>query len=135
MDLKTKFIEGINSEGSALKQIFSFNYTPKTIYERNELGEISLIFGKYYQSSIPDNLIIYGSVGCGKTVSIVYLIEQLEQLKEVNTDGVEPTAQVTGLENVLRPDSIAACPEEEMKKLVAMAPEHEDNLVKTRSVF
>ena len=63
------------------------------------------------------------------------ILDYVEQLKEVNTDGVEPTAQVTGLENVLRPDSIAACPEEEMKKLVAMAPEHEDNLVKTRSVF
>jgi len=69
------------------------------------------------------------------TQQLSSILDYVEQLKEVNTDGVEPTAQVTGLENVLRPDSIAACPEEEMKKLVAMAPEHEDNLVKTRSVF
>ena len=69
------------------------------------------------------------------TQQLSSILDYVEQLKEVDTEGVEPTAQVTGLENVLRSDLIAACPEEEMKKLVAMAPEHEDNLVKTRSVF
>lgn len=63
------------------------------------------------------------------------ILEYVEQLQEVNTDGVEPTAQVTGLENVMRLDEIQACDQATMKKLVELAPEHEDNLVKTKSVF
>lgn len=34
------------------------------------------------------------------------VLEYVEQLSEVNTDGVEPTANITGLENVLREDAI-----------------------------
>jgi len=63
------------------------------------------------------------------------ILEYVEQLKEVNTDGVEPTAQVTGLENVMRADEMAVRPKAEMEKLIKMAPESEDNLIKTRSVF
>jgi len=63
------------------------------------------------------------------------ILEYVEQLNTVNTDGVEPTAQVTGLENVMRPDKVAVCDSATMKKLVALAPAHEDNLVKTKSVF
>jgi len=33
-------------------------------------------------------------------------IEYIESLNEVNTEGVEPTSQVTGLENVTREDEI-----------------------------
>lgn len=34
------------------------------------------------------------------------VIEYVEQLNEVDTEGVEPTSQVTGLENVYREDEI-----------------------------
>jgi aspartyl-tRNA(Asn)/glutamyl-tRNA(Gln) amidotransferase subunit C len=63
------------------------------------------------------------------------ILEYFKQLKEVNTDGVQPTAQVTGLENVMRPDVMEGCQLEIMKKLIGLAPESEDNLVKTKSVF
>ncbi len=63
------------------------------------------------------------------------ILDYVEQLKEVETEGIEPTAQVTGLENVMRPDVIEKCPKEIMKKLIELAPESEDNLVKTKSVF
>lgn len=63
------------------------------------------------------------------------ILEYVEQLKEVNTDGVAPTAQVTGLENMMRPDVVESNSADTMKKLVELAPEHEDNLVKTKSVF
>ena len=63
------------------------------------------------------------------------ILEYVEQLKEVDTEGVEPTAQVTGLENVLRPDDMNPSDDALMKKTVALAPETEDDLVKTRSVF
>ena len=34
------------------------------------------------------------------------VIEHISELSEVDTDGVEPTSQSTGLENVNRPDEI-----------------------------
>ncbi|MEK9132740.1 MAG: Asp-tRNA(Asn)/Glu-tRNA(Gln) amidotransferase subunit GatC [Patescibacteria group bacterium] len=34
------------------------------------------------------------------------ILDYVEQLNEVNTDGVSPTAQVTGLVNILREDEI-----------------------------
>ena len=34
------------------------------------------------------------------------ILDYVEQLKEVNTDGIEPTAQVTGLVNRTRPDNV-----------------------------
>ena len=54
-----------------------------------------------------------------------------EVLSEVNTDGVEPTAQITGLENVLRVDKvenfdseklIECSHQEKVKTQVAVAP-------------
>ncbi|MFA6215924.1 MAG: Asp-tRNA(Asn)/Glu-tRNA(Gln) amidotransferase subunit GatC [Patescibacteria group bacterium] len=63
------------------------------------------------------------------------ILDYVEQLKEVDTEGVVPTAQVTGLENIMRPDVIESCRPETMKKLIELAPESEDNLIKTKSVF
>jgi aspartyl-tRNA(Asn)/glutamyl-tRNA(Gln) amidotransferase subunit C len=63
------------------------------------------------------------------------ILEYVEQFKEVDTDGVEPTAQVTGLQNVMREDAVEPLGEEVMKDLVRSAPEHEDNLVKAKAVF
>lgn len=63
------------------------------------------------------------------------ILDYVKQLQEVDTKNVEPTAQVTGLENVMRKDVMEKQPPETMKKLIKMAPEKEDNLVKTRSVF
>lgn len=34
------------------------------------------------------------------------ILDYVEQLNEVNTDGIEPTAQVTGLKNIKRKDII-----------------------------
>lgn len=36
------------------------------------------------------------------------ILNFVEQLQEVNTDGVEPTSQVTGLSSVLRDDQVNA---------------------------
>jgi aspartyl-tRNA(Asn)/glutamyl-tRNA(Gln) amidotransferase subunit C len=63
------------------------------------------------------------------------ILEYVEQLKEVDTDEISPTAQVTGLENVMAADVISDCDEETMKKLVASAPMHDDNYIKVRGVF
>ena len=63
------------------------------------------------------------------------ILDYVEQLKEVDTDNVPPTAQVTGLENMTREDVIRACDKETMKKLVESAPMKENNMIKVKGVF
>lgn len=68
------------------------------------------------------------------------ILDYVEQLNEVDTEGVPPTAQVTGLVNIMRddvviksnaPDSLAA-PE----KLLSCSPlPIEKNQIKVKSVF
>ncbi len=59
----------------------------------------------------------------------------IEKLKEVDTTGVQPTAQVTGLENVLRKDEPNNWWQGNPHDLVEAAPEHEGSFVKVKEVF
>jgi aspartyl-tRNA(Asn)/glutamyl-tRNA(Gln) amidotransferase subunit C len=61
------------------------------------------------------------------------ILEYVEKLNEVPTDGVEETSQVTGLINATRSDEVA--PFEHMTKLVEQAPDHDDNQVKVPKVL
>lgn len=61
------------------------------------------------------------------------ILEYIEQLQKVDTQGVEATAQVTGLENVWRKDEIAA--EDLRDGVLDQAPEKVANLVKVKSVL
>ena len=54
-------------------------------------------------------------------------------LQEVDTKGIKPTAQVTGLHNKLREDEVSTDKLE--KELIALAPESKDNRVLTRKVL
>lgn len=63
------------------------------------------------------------------------ILDYVEQLKEVKTDGVEPTAQVTGLENVYREDEIEASDKDTRDKLLKQAPVTKDDLIKSKAVF
>jgi len=63
------------------------------------------------------------------------ILDYVEKLSEVNTIGVEPTAQVSGILNAMRADEVKPQTPETMEKLVKAAPMHEDNLVKTKAVF
>jgi aspartyl-tRNA(Asn)/glutamyl-tRNA(Gln) amidotransferase subunit C len=58
----------------------------------------------------------------------------LEQLDSVDVSGVEPTAQVTGLVNVMRKDEIVdygPTPEELLKN----APDRQENYIKVKRVI
>ena len=57
----------------------------------------------------------------------------IEVLKTVDTSGVEPLAQVTGLENAFREDKV----EESglQKDIVKNAPESEKGFIKVKKVF
>jgi len=63
------------------------------------------------------------------------ILEYVELLQAVDTTGVQETAQVTGLENVFRPDEIKDCPEDERQAALEQAPEKIANLIKVKSVF
>jgi aspartyl-tRNA(Asn)/glutamyl-tRNA(Gln) amidotransferase subunit C len=67
-------------------------------------------------------------------VDIGNIVAYIEQLSELNTDGIEPTYQVTGLSNVWRDDSI----EDEAvtrEQLLALAPEQQAGAVKVPRVL
>lgn len=63
------------------------------------------------------------------------ILEYVEQLQEVDTTDVEPTSQVTGLEDVYREDVVRACDEETRKKIIAQFPERDGDLLKVPGVF
>ena len=54
------------------------------------------------------------------------VLDYIDQLQEVDTEGVEPTAQVTGLSNVLRSDEIKDWEISERRTALNQAPAFED---------
>ncbi len=65
------------------------------------------------------------------------ILGYVEQLESVDTAGVEPLYQVTGLQNQARPDEhIGDWPmdEELSRLLIEQAPHHEERYVKVKSV-
>lgn len=63
------------------------------------------------------------------------ILDYVDQLQAVDTRGIETTAQVTGLENVFRPDAVESVEPSVRADLLKQAPATESNLVKTKSVF
>ncbi len=63
------------------------------------------------------------------------VLSYIDQLQEVDTTDVEPTAQVTGLENVLREDTSNAWDKKEQADALAQAPEIEDGQIKVKRVL
>ena len=59
----------------------------------------------------------------------------IDMLKEVDTTGVEPTAQVTGLSNALRSDEVRVWDKEETREALKEAPELLDDQVKVKRVL
>ena len=67
------------------------------------------------------------------TVDLENIIGYIEQLQELDTSGVEPTYQLTGLSNIWRNDDIK--PQLEREKLLQLAPAQLDNQVKIPKVL
>lgn len=67
------------------------------------------------------------------TADLENIITYIEQLQELDTTGVEPTYQLTGLTNVWREDEIE--PQLPREKLLALAPESLNNQVKVPKVL
>ena len=62
------------------------------------------------------------------------ILGYIEQLGELDTTGVEPTYQVTGLENVWRDDEVQEAGVSR-EQLLELAPEQADNSVKVPKVL
>ena len=61
------------------------------------------------------------------------IIKSIEQLGELDTTGVEPTYQVTGLENVWRDDEVVS--DVGRDALLALAPDQQNDQVKVPKVL
>jgi aspartyl-tRNA(Asn)/glutamyl-tRNA(Gln) amidotransferase subunit C len=61
------------------------------------------------------------------------LLGYIDQLQSVDTEGLEPTNQVTGLTSVMREDEIK--PGVSQNELLKNAPAVENNLIKVRRVL
>ena len=61
------------------------------------------------------------------------ILDYMEKLQSVDTANVEPTTQVTGLTNIMRPDVISESGIAD--ELVACAPSHQDGYVVIPKIF
>jgi aspartyl-tRNA(Asn)/glutamyl-tRNA(Gln) amidotransferase subunit C len=62
------------------------------------------------------------------------ILNYINQLSQLDTTGVEPTYQVTGLENVWREDKVAQG-DVSREQLLALAPDQQDGSVKVPQVL
>ena len=65
---------------------------------------------------------------------IANILGYVDKLSELNTDGVEPTYQVTGLENVWRDDEVEIQPVTR-ENLLDLAPEQAEHSIKVPQVL
>lgn len=63
------------------------------------------------------------------------ILEYVGQLQKVDTKGVEPISQVTGLQNVTRGDTVRGCEKEVREEMLKQAPKRKGDLVETLGVF
>ncbi len=69
----------------------------------------------------------------GKQISAI--LSYIDQLSEVDTTNIEPTAQVTGMENIYRADEIIPWDKSEQSAALKQAPELEDGQIKVKRVL
>ena len=63
------------------------------------------------------------------------ILEFVQKLNEVKTDKIEPTAQITGLENIFRQDKGRIKTKQETDKLISSAPEIEGRHIKVKAIL
>lgn len=66
-------------------------------------------------------------------LSVVF--DYVEKLQEVDTEGVEITSQVTGLQDVVREDEIKDISKEKKQRLIQQFPQKEGKMLKVKAVF
>lgn len=61
------------------------------------------------------------------------ILDYIDMLSEVDVRGVAPTAQVTDLINVMRPDAVA--PSLAREDVLANAPQQQDGMFRVKAIF
>lgn len=63
------------------------------------------------------------------------ILKFVDKLNEVKTDKINPTAQVTGLENVVRQDKGRIKSRQETEKLLKLVPKSKDRYVQVKAIL
>jgi len=63
------------------------------------------------------------------------ILKFVDKLNEVKADKIDPTTQVTGLENVVRKDKGRVKSKQETEKLLKLVPKSKDRHVKVRAIL
>ncbi len=63
------------------------------------------------------------------------ILDFVKKLEEVDITGVEPTAQATGLQNIVRADESGEKEEEQRGAILANVPQRENSYIKVKAVF
>jgi aspartyl-tRNA(Asn)/glutamyl-tRNA(Gln) amidotransferase subunit C len=63
------------------------------------------------------------------------ILDYFEQLKEVDTEKIEPIGHITGMENIYREDKAEDFGDKGKKEILENAPETKDGYIKVKSVF
>lgn len=63
------------------------------------------------------------------------ILGYIDMLNEVDTDGIEPTAQVTGLSNVFRGDQVFQWDESQREAALKESPDKDGRFIKVKKVF
>jgi len=69
------------------------------------------------------------------TEELSVILNFVNKLNEIKADKIKPTAQVTGLENIMRQDKGRAKSKQETDKLLELVPETEKGYVKVKAVL
>ena len=62
-----------------------------------------------------------------------HILDQFEVLKQVDTEGVEPTGHFADLESVMRDDEVT--PSRSMEEVLKNAPQRERDFIRVRAVL
>jgi aspartyl-tRNA(Asn)/glutamyl-tRNA(Gln) amidotransferase subunit C len=63
------------------------------------------------------------------------VLSYIDQLQEVDTTGIEPTAQVTGLDNIMRADDARNWNESELDLAFRQSPEMENKQTRVKRIL
>lgn len=69
------------------------------------------------------------------TSQVAKILDYVEQLSQVDTSNVEPTFNVTGLENVMREDEPSANQTLPQEEALQNAPQKDNGLFKTQAII
>jgi len=81
LNIKRKMVENIKNP-----KFFDISFVPDEIYIRKELEEVATNLAEYFVTGVPNNIIVYGHQGSGKTTSILNLLETVKQSENGKMD-------------------------------------------------